>query len=359
MFRFTLGVALFVSLLSFAVHSQDDTNEKVVLPDAIMKQVVARILTYEFRPRRIRTTIPLAASQVKREWLPTIKNIEFDLVPDKQIPSLEKGVFLFEPVVRDGDGYTINVGWGDLCSASGGVWKFSLADGKVRLWPLNGTWGRGCSYGLYGGVPHIKGLEVGEVSPNELEGYKFFNGGRLEGIRLALSAREDLIRLFGKDCKNGCDYNANWSLTADYIRDGLAWTTTLGIGPAAEKTEFFGKQEFIGKLRSIVLRPKSRISFASRVFPDRIFRKASLFSIGDSFGVNGFEGAVHTTYTIYRDGYGLQYTVYDEETFNNLKSPRSVETKSQKGDLVGIEYSIPDSVKDSIYDKRRVEPETK
>jgi len=160
MFRFTLGLPLLISLLSFTVHSQEDKNEKIILPDGVMKQVVSRILTYEFKPRHIRTVIPLAASQVKLEWLPTIKNIAFDLVPDKQIPSLEKGVFLFEPVVRDGDGYTINVGWGDLCSASGGMWKFRLTDGKVRLWPLNGTWGRGCSQGLYGGVPRWIGFSV-------------------------------------------------------------------------------------------------------------------------------------------------------------------------------------------------------
>lgn len=74
-------------------------------------------------------------------------------------------------------------------------------------------------------------------------------------------------------------------------------------------------------------------------------------AIGDAWGKDGFEGAVHTSYNKYTDGYGLTYTVYDKETFNNLVNRKEKDLR-KKGDLIGIEYSIPESLKDRFYDKR-------
>ena len=69
---------------------------------------------------------------------------------------------------------------------------------------------------------------------------------------------------------------------------------------------------------------------------------------------NGFAGAVHKSFDVHEDGYGLQYTIYDEETFNNLREKRKSEIKNQKGDLIQIDYSIPDPLKDKVYYSRPV-----
>jgi hypothetical protein len=74
-------------------------------------------------------------------------------------------------------------------------------------------------------------------------------------------------------------------------------------------------------------------------------------SIGDAWDENGFAGAVHSRIDTYLDGYGLQYEVFNEETFNNLRSKSKGETKVSKGDHVGIEYEIPDSLADKVFDK--------
>jgi hypothetical protein len=70
--------------------------------------------------------------------------------------------------------------------------------------------------------------------------------------------------------------------------------------------------------------------------------------------VNGFEGAIHTSYATYADGYGLKYLLYDAETFNNLINEPKDQKKIRKGDLIEIEYSIPEGLKARIYDERRL-----
>ncbi|MEQ1762426.1 MAG: hypothetical protein ABL984_04680 [Pyrinomonadaceae bacterium] len=127
--------------------AQDSNLEKVRLADNVKRQVAARILRYQFKPRRTQTKIPLAESQVKREWLPEIKNISFELVPDEKIQNRGTEVFLlnFNDLEVEGRTYTLSVGWGNFCNASGNLWSFIVTSNKVRLWPVNGGWGSGCS----------------------------------------------------------------------------------------------------------------------------------------------------------------------------------------------------------------------
>ncbi len=45
--------------------------------------------------------------------------------------------------------------------------------------------------------------------------------------------------------------------------------------------------------------------------------------------------------------------VFDAETFNNLRNKPSVENDPiQKGDLIEVEYSVPDTFKDLIFTSR-------
>jgi hypothetical protein len=167
-----LAVPIFALILYqygtvYAQHSSLTAN--VVLPDEVMQQVVSRILRYEFKSGRMNRTIPVANVMIKAEWLPVIKNVQFNLVPEGDIINYEKGVFLIDRIEVDNGIYSINVGWGDLdCSGSGTTWKFRIGTDKVRLWPTTG-WGRGC--GNYGSDPPIlRGLEIGEISPKRIAG---------------------------------------------------------------------------------------------------------------------------------------------------------------------------------------------
>lgn len=309
-----------------------------------MQQIVSRTLRYQFKPRRSPVTVPLAESQVKREWLPKITNINFELIADEKVGEYEKGVFLFEDIERDGRTYSINVGWGDLnCNASGSTWKFRVASGKVRLW-TDGSWGRGCGHG--NGPPIIRRLKIGDTSPNEIKGYEFLTKERFKTIRVGISTATDIGQIFGSDCEDGCDYQ-NWTIRIEYFSRNLAWTQTT----EKEESQFFAKEEFIGKVSSFTLRPKEPVSFIRVTFPSEKFSVRSSMAIGDAWGKDGFEGAVHTSYNKYTDGYGLTYTVYDKETFNNLVNRKEKDLR-KKGDLIGIEYSIPESLKDRFYDKR-------
>jgi hypothetical protein len=200
---------------------------------------------------------------------------------------------------------------------------------------------------------------MGEVSPNEIRGYEFFKKGKLNSIRLGISTKDDVRRIFGDTCDSVCDFDENWRLWADYYEDGMAFSQTTGDSKDADvKTEFFPRPEFIGKLQTLRLTPKKPIPFLRVVFP-KTFVKNERYSIGDAWDENGFAGAVHSTSNTYTDGYGLEYSVYDRETFNNLRSkvPEQKNTV-RKWDLLGIEYGVPDSFNDAIY-VRRVKPTEK
>lgn len=326
-------------------------SENVVLPDGVMEQVISRIFRYQFKPSRNKKTIPVADVRIKPKWLPRIDNTTFQLIPESEVLNYRSGVFLIEKVVQKADFYSINVGWGDLdCDASGTTWKFAVKSDKVRLWPTSGGWGRGCGGN---GPPLIRDLKLGEVSPNELRGYEFFAKGKLKNIRLGLSTRGDMKRLFGDTCEGSCDYDGDWYVWVNYFDEKTTGTKTSTNSDGIEmEMEFTPKNQLFGKLRFLRLTPKKSISFAKISLP-RQFAKNQSYSIGDAWGINGFEGAVHSTIDTYTDGYGLCYEVFDKETFNNLSSKTNADEKQlRKGELVGIKYEIPDVLDDSVYVQR-------
>lgn len=337
---FALVLIAVFSPITFA----QTANEPVTLRAEVMRQVVNRIVRWQFRPARKPRTVPIADVGIKREWLPPIKNISFDLVPENRINDFEKGVFLFEDVTREGRVYSINVGWGDLdCNGGGDTWKFTVRNSRVRLWPAGG-WGRGCSGG---DPPVILHLKLGDISPNELPGYEFFAKGKLKKIRLGISTREDITRLFGSPCEGECNYDENWTIFVNYFEEDAVATQTTYLDDRKSEIELVPKPEVVGTIRSVALRPKKRISFLGVFFPRR-FAKGSSHTVGDSWDENGFAGAVHSTSDTYTDGYGLEYSVFDKETFNNLRDKESRESSIQKGDLLAIEYTLPESLDDKI-----------
>lgn len=349
---------ILVLILAFVLPSitaagQKSTDEEnVALPDAVMQQVVSRILQWQFKPGDRPRSVPISERGIKREWLPSIRNISFQLTSDNDGLKAEKGVFLFEGLQRVGRHYSINVGWGDSCTGFGDVWEFRVEnDKKVRLWRARDQgWSRWC---FRNGAPTIRGLQIGETSPNELPGFEFFASGKLAGFKLGISSREDVLKVFGDACESPCDYDENWSMRAGYFDADLDMTQTTTDGQGTEvKYEFFAKPEYIGKLQVIYLTPKNRISLGKQRFLP-VFAQNESFSIGDAWDENGFGGAVHTTSKTYTDGYGLEYRVFDKETFNNLKvRPDKTESDTRSGDLTQIEYAIPDTFRDVLYIRR-------
>lgn len=318
-----------------------------------MQQVVSRILKWNFRPSVQPRSVLIAERGVKSEWFPEIPNITFQLASDNDALMAKNGAFLFEGLQRVGRNYSINVGWGDFeCHGFGDVWKFRFdKDNKVRLWRADGAgWGRGCGGN---GPPKIKGLTLGQVTPNEMPGFEFFKRGKLNPIRLGISTKDDMRRIFGDTCENTCDYDEKWKLCADYFEDRVEFSRTSGDTKETKtETEYIPRPEFVDKLKSLRLIPRKRISFLRVYFPST-FRSNNSYSIGDDWDENGFAGAVHTTTKIYMDGYGLEYRVFEAETFNNLRNKKAkVGDPIQKGDLTSIEYSIPRSFEDMIFASR-------
>jgi hypothetical protein len=348
-----LILACVLSSITVAGQVSSD-EEKVALPDSVMQQVVSRILRWQFKPADQSRSVPISEREIKREWLPSIRNISFRLASDNDALKEKKGVFLFEGLQRVGRHYSINVGWGDFeCSGSGDVWEFRVEkDHNVRLWRARDQgWGRGCGGN---GAPTIRGLRIGEISPNELHGFEFFAKGKLAGLKLGSSTREDVRKVFGDSCEAQCDYDENWSIWADYFdTDEVISETTWDDNGAEVKYECFLKPEYAGKLQVIHLTPKKRMSLGKQRFL-AVFGQNESFSVGDAWDENGFGGAVHTTSQTYTDGYGLEYSLFDKETFNNLKvRPKKTESETRSaGDLIQIEYAIPDNLRDILYTRR-------
>jgi hypothetical protein len=350
------GLSLFIigaAFLRVSMFAQESADENLALPDSVMKQVVSRILKWNFRPAARSKSVLVAERGIKREWLPAIPNVNFQLASENDALKAKNGAFLFEGLQRSGPSYSINVGWGDFeCQGSGDVWKFMVGkDDKVRLWRVKDSgWGRGCGGSA---PPKIKGLILGQVSPNEMPRYEFFKEGKLKPIRLGVSTKEDMRRIFGNTCESTCEYDASWKIYADYYDDRVEFSRRSGDTKESEtETEYIPRPEFVNKLESLRLTPKKRLSFLKISFP-RTFSTGDSYFIADDWDEDGFAGAVHTTLTIYADGYGLKYSVFGAETFNNLrdKSPEEKEPE-RKGDLISIEYSIPDSFEDVIFSSR-------
>ena len=197
-------------------------------------------------------------------------------------------------------------------------------------------------------VPTVKDLKVGDISPNELAGYRFFAEGKLKNIRLGISTREDMKKLFGSTCEGVSSYDDNWNIWVNYFEKVLPDTRPK---PKGSENVIYRtlqpKENFLGTLRFIRLIPKKNISFAKVVFPES-FGSHTSYAIGDSWDLDGFKGAVHTESQDYEDGYGLTYSVFLRETFNNL-SKRERGKPAKKGTLNYIEYEIPKSLESTVF----------
>ncbi len=140
-------------------------------------------------------------------------------------------------------------------------------------------------------------------------------------------------KIFGENCEDYCDYSQNWTINFDYF-DNI----TKG-GFEGEK-KYVPNSEYIGKLYSITLRPKLNISFKKNVFSSKFN-----WGLGGSAGHDGKGGGTNTSFETYSDKYGLRYVIFDEITLTTYKNL----PKLQKGDLLSIEYEIPDELEKKMF----------
>ncbi len=140
--------------------------------------------------------------------------------------------------------------------------------------------------------------------PNELKGFELMKSSKLKTLVPGISTENDVIRIFGKDCKNKherlsvCELDKNW-----YVSFGYDGETNSGI------------------LWDIQFYPHKRTPF-SKIRFSKAFKKYGM-------------GIVHlpievTKFISYSDKFGLSYVIIDEKGDWEFK----------KGDLFYIEYSF-------------------
>ena len=189
------------------------------------------------------------------------------------------------------------------------------------------------------------------VMPNELAGYEFFKKGKLNSLRIGVSSAAEIEKIFGSDCQKGCDYSPDWTFTVDYFGESAVLVTRTYDKNRSTYTEkqSVPKKEVVGKIESMSLKPKKRVSFINTAFPAE-FTKYSIVETGflnldrkDAFGAS---------IDFYMDAYGLQYLVFDKMVNERLKDTFGLKKKFekfQKGDLLLIKYTITEAMESRFW----------
>ncbi len=330
-------IALVFSGIAKAQESESKEISQISIPENIKQEIVRRILVFKFKPAKRPKVINLAKKDIDPSWLPKISNIEFRLLSDEEVEDSKTDIYFFTEPTLEQNTYSFGFVFGAKCSYTGDYWNFRFTNNRLRLWHA-GEMGGGCGTGFGGGDFEIPGEP--NTYPNELEGYNFFDRGKLRGLKLMVSTKEDVTKIFGSDCDSDCDYDDNWKINFNYF-GGISKEKTVGD----RRIRFVPKKELVGKIYSISITPKQRLPFDRVVFPIQ-FKRLANFSVGHNFKPDGrMSKAVGTSYKTYLDRYGLRYAIYqDGYTIGDVeKSDR------RKGDLMFIEYAIPDKIEETTF----------
>jgi hypothetical protein len=165
--------------------------------------------------------------------------------------------------------------------------------------------------------------------PNELNGYQFFGKGKLAGLKPGVSTKEDVKKIFGKNCEKICDYDTNWTVNFSFYENN--WTKE-DTDEKGVKSVYYLEPKYLGKLRKIEITPKKQQSFASVSFPNT-FQKLSRSQITRNRSGKGRM----ITYEIYQDAYGLIYELYSRTDYDEIKTKN--DRLYNKGDLFSIQYN--------------------
>jgi hypothetical protein len=312
---------------TFTLFAQDE-DVAPTISEATFREVVQRILVYKFRPRKVERVVLLGGKEIKESWLPKINGVKFRLLTEGEVEDLGRDVFFFtQPTLEKGT-YEIALGFGNPhCDYVGDGWSFRVTKTRTRLWPV-GSVGGGCGGGYSIGEPGSL-----NTYPNELKEYRFFDVGKLKGLKLTISDREDVKRNFG-GCFELCSWDERWEVYFSYFGE-VSFEKSVGD----RKIRYEARPDLVGKLSSISFRPTSTILFDKVVFPSQ-FQKQN----GYSAAHDGKGGGTNTSYFEYSDRYGLEYSVLDEISLTTVK-----DLKWTSGQLMSINYKIPEKLEEKMF----------
>jgi hypothetical protein len=160
--------------------------------------------------------------------------------------------------------------------------------------------------------------------PNELKGYEFFGKGKLKKIKLGVSTKKDIKKIFGKDCEKSCDYDESFEIKFEYLTALDDCMTTVDI----RNRMMCPQNSFVGKISSITIEPKK--DQILKDLPTSTFNK---FSSGGSIEKGS---GISVSYTSFTDKYGLRYSILSGKTAYS-QYPSLVE-----GKLYSIKYIFTD-----------------
>ena len=114
-----------------------------------MKQVTQMIVPRYFKPSKKRKTVYFSAEQVKKEWLPSIRNIRFAVVKQKNLTATGRRAYFFRYGYSD-LGVTFFFGYGDGdCKAKGDLWSVTAENSHVKLLRASTNWSIVCNETSY------------------------------------------------------------------------------------------------------------------------------------------------------------------------------------------------------------------
>jgi len=175
--------------------------------------------------------------------------------------------------------------------------------------------------------------------PNELKSYEFFGNGKLKDLKFGISSKDDVKKIFGKKCAEKCDYDADWAIRFEYYED--IWIRE-SRNEKDEKLTYFLDSKYLGKLRSVEIRPKKQISFVDVSFPITFQKFVTTSTTDARLGKSSM-----TVNEAFQNSSGLTYEIYTRTNYDDIKNKKAKLYK--KGDLVVIRYEILKELEKSLF----------
>lgn len=175
--------------------------------------------------------------------------------------------------------------------------------------------------------------------PNELKGFEFFGKGKLKDLKLTVSSKDDVNKIFGKTCEKPCEYDSDWSVRFEYYED--IWVKE-SRNEKDEKLTYVLDSKYLGKLRLIEMRPKKEISLADVSFPNNFEKLLSTSTIDANSGKSKM-----VVSNSFQHSDGLTYETYSHTNYDDIKSKEAKSYKSS--DLVLIRYNIAKELEKDLF----------
>lgn len=107
--------------------------------ERLLRTVVRRIIIATIKPEAKPRKVLIVEGPVKKEWLPSIRNVEFEIIPRDSDKDKLRDSYYFTEVEIKPYGYDIGFGHGDpSCSHSGDTWTFRYVGRKIKLQQTGG-----------------------------------------------------------------------------------------------------------------------------------------------------------------------------------------------------------------------------